>query len=108
MAGVDEIIRQWVAKVERTGEVKQLPGFGEPLDFDDGFMETPGELRMVHKILKNAGYVPAEIELLQQLAALREQLAATTQPEQQRELKLKIAKTQQKATIMLEAMRRKR
>ncbi len=108
MAGVDEIIKQWVAQAERTGEVRKLPGFGEPFKFDDGFLETPAELRMVYKILKNAGYVPAEIELLQRLAALREQLATITDPVQQNELKSKIAETQQKAAVMLEAMRGKR
>ena len=29
MSGVDEIIKQWVQKVESTGEVHNLPGFGE-------------------------------------------------------------------------------
>lgn len=108
MSGVDEIIRQWVQKVEGSGEVRNLPGFGEPLRFEDGFLETPGELRMAYKILKNAGYVPAEIEMLQRLAALREQLNATQDAAQQRELKLKIAQAQQKASVMLEAMRGKR
>ena len=61
-----------------------------------------------HKVLKNAGYVPAEIEMLQQLAQLREQLSGTSDAQQQRELKVKIAKLQQKVTMTLEAMRRKR
>lgn len=108
MSGVDEIIKQWVQKVESTGEVHNLPGFGEPFKFEDGFLETPGELRMVYKILKNAGYVPAEIELLQRLAALREQLNVTQDGEQKRRLKVKIAQTQQKVSMMLEAMRGKR
>ena len=108
MAGVDEIIRQWVQKVEQTGELRSGPGFGKPLNLDDGFLETPEELRMAHKVLKNAGYVPAEIEMLQQLAQLREQLSATSDARQQRELKVKIAKLQQKVTMTLEAMRRKR
>jgi len=63
---------------------------------------------MVYKILKNDGYEPAEIELLQRHAALREQLDATQDTEQKRQLKLKIAEAQQKASMMLEAMRGKR
>ena len=108
MAGVDEIIKQWVQKVESTGEVHKLPGFGEPFKFEDGFLETPSEVRMVYKILKNAGYVPAEIELLQRLAVLREQLNATQDVEQQRQLKVEVADAQRKASMMLEAMRGKR
>lgn len=108
MAGVDEIIRQWVQNAEKTGEVRNLPGYGEPFKFDDGFFETPSELRMAYKVLKNAGYVPAEIEMLQQLAAMREDLNAELDPNKRHELKVKIAKMQQKATMMLEAMRGKR
>ena len=76
MAGVDEVIRQWVQKVEKTGELRNTPGFGQPFNFKDGFLETPSELRMAYKILKDAGYVPAEIEMMQKLAVLREQLDA--------------------------------
>ncbi len=108
MAGVDETIGQWVKKVEQTGELRRIPGFGEPLNLDDGYLETPTELRMAHKILKNAGYVPAEIEMLQQLAAMREALNATRDSERQRDLKVKIAEMQQRVSMMLDATRGKR
>ena len=108
MAGVDEVIRQWVQKVEKTGEMRNVPGFGEPFNFNDGFLETPTELRMAYKILKNAGYVPAEVEMVQMLALLREQLDVTKGDKEQRELRTKIAELQQKVTMMLEAMRGKR
>jgi hypothetical protein len=108
MAGVDEVIRQWVQKVEQTGELRKVPGFGKPFEFNDGFLETPSELRMAYKILKDAGYVPAEIEMVQRLAEMREQLNATRGEAEQRALKTKIAELQQKVTMMLEAMRGKR
>ena len=63
---------------------------------------------MAYKILKNAGYVPAEIEMVQRLAELREQLDATHGEAEQRALRTKIAELQQKVTMMLEAMRGKR
>jgi primosomal protein N'' len=52
--------------------------------------------------------VPAEIEMLQKLAAMREQLDKSTDVAEQRALKQKIADTQQKVTMMLEAMRGRR
>jgi hypothetical protein len=108
MAGVDEVIRQWVQKVEQTGELRNSPGFGKPFELNDGFLETPAELRMAYKILKDAGYVPAEVEMVQQLATLREQLDATRGEAEQRALKIKIAALQQKVAMMLEAMRGRR
>jgi len=109
MAGVDEIIRQWVAKVEKTGELKQDPQFGKPLVLDrDGYAETPEELRMAYKILKNAGYVPGEIEFFRTLATLRETLASTHDENEARAIRTKIAELEQKIAMMLERSRSRR
>ena len=108
MAGIDEIIRQWVAKIERTGELKSDPKFGRPLEFDDGYSETPDELRMAYKILKNAGYVPGEIEFFRTIARLREELAVTNDDEEARALRQRIAELEQKIAMMLERGRGRR
>lgn len=105
MAGVDDIIKQWVEKVEKTGELKHIEGFGKPFKFNDGYLETPDDLRMAYKILKDAGYVPAEVEMLNKLAALRDELSSTQDTEQQRVLRTKIAEMQQKVAMMLGALR---
>jgi hypothetical protein len=108
MAGVDDIIKQWVERVEKSGELRNSPQFGKPFDFNDGYSETPEELRAAYKILKNAGYVPAEVELLRQLAALKDQLAASGDEEQRKVLRTKLAEMQQKVAIMLDRMRGRR
>jgi len=36
---------------ERSGELKAAPSYGKPLDFGDGYDDTPAELRMPMKIL---------------------------------------------------------
>jgi Domain of unknown function (DUF1992) len=105
MAGVDDIIKQWVAQVEKTGELRKIPGWGKPLDLGDGFLETPTELRTAYKILKNAGYVPAEVEMLNRVAALKEQIAATDDAEQLRLLRVQLAEAQQKVAMMLDKLR---
>jgi hypothetical protein len=108
MAGVDDIIKQWVERVERSGELKNSPQFGKPLNFNDGYSETPEELRAAYKILKNAGYVPAEVELLKQLAALKDQLNASVDAAQQKLLRIKLAEMQQKVAMMLDRLRGRR
>ncbi|MEF3167956.1 MAG: DUF1992 domain-containing protein [Deltaproteobacteria bacterium] len=46
--------------IER-GELDDLPGKGRPLVFeDDSFV--PPDLRMAYKILKNAGFLPPELQ----------------------------------------------
>lgn len=109
MAGVDDIIRQWVEKIERSGELRGGPSWGKPFEFSDGYLDTPDELRMTYKILRNAGYVPAEVEMLARLAALREQLGA---PElaagEARALSQEVAELEQRIAILLDKFRRRR
>ncbi len=44
------------------GEFDNLEGMGKPIAFEDETM-IPEDLRMVYRILKNAGCIPPEIEL---------------------------------------------
>lgn len=46
--------------IER-GEFDNLPGKGKPLDLAENPFEDP-DLRMVHRLLRNAGFAPAWIE----------------------------------------------
>jgi len=43
------------------GELERLPGAGHPLAPDDGAL-VPEDLRMIYRILRNAGFVPPEVE----------------------------------------------
>jgi DnaJ homologue, subfamily C, member 28, conserved domain len=108
VAGVDDIIKQWVQKVEASGELRDHPGFGKPFQFDDGFLETPDELRMVYKILKNAGYLPAEVELLKRLAQLKESIAATSDAAERDRLRVQLGELQQRVAIMFDKLRARR
>ena len=56
------------------GEFDDLPGHGQPLDLTEYF-SRPASERMGVNLLKNAGVVPTEVELLKQIAALEEALA---------------------------------
>lgn len=51
------------------GELDGLPGAGRPLELDDDRL-VPEDLRLAYRILKNAGYVPPEVEALREIAQL--------------------------------------
>ena len=72
---LDEQIAQDLRDSQRSGELQSAPSWGKPLALDDGFDETPLELRLAFKMLKDAGYVPHEVMLMREIAALRSQLA---------------------------------
>lgn len=48
------------------GELEDLPGAGKPLELDDDPL-VPEDLRLAYRILKNAGYVPAEAKAAKKL-----------------------------------------
>jgi hypothetical protein len=75
VAGVDDIVKAWVQKIEASGELTRDPAFGKPFDLADGWEATPAEWRMALKVLKNAGYAPAEVDDFKRAAELRECLA---------------------------------
>jgi hypothetical protein len=80
MKSLDEEIAAYLQQALAAGELKSAPSFGKPLPDDAAWNETPEALRMPFKILKDAGVPPPEIELFHQRAALRAQLAATSDP----------------------------
>lgn len=100
----DEIGRK-LREAEASGELRAAKGYGEPLTATPGWDETPDELRMPFKILKDAGVVPAEVEMLRQRAALRQQLAACTDAAQADRLKQKLTALELSISLRLEALR---
>jgi hypothetical protein len=58
-----------IAEAVANGELDGLPGAGRPLELDDDTL-VPEELRLAYRILKNAGFVPPEVEMLNEIADL--------------------------------------
>ncbi|MFQ5641761.1 MAG: DUF1992 domain-containing protein [bacterium] len=60
-------IKEAIAK----GELDNLPGKGKPLDLSDYF-RTPAQFRIIYDLLKKAGFLPQEVQLIKQIAELKE------------------------------------
>src|SRR5512143_2267990 len=69
------------------GELDNLPGAGKPLAMDEDLSGVPDELRMAYKMLKNAGFVPPEVELRKEIVSLREMLGTLEDDEPRRRLR---------------------
>lgn len=66
---LDAIAEQRILRARDAGEFDALPGAGKPLEMDDDSM-VPEQLRVAYRILKNAGFVPPEVEALKEAASL--------------------------------------
>ncbi|MDB5807501.1 MAG: hypothetical protein JWN73_4823 [Betaproteobacteria bacterium] len=73
--GMDKLIEERIRKAQAEGAFDDLPGQGQPLNLDDDLL-IPEELRMVCRVLKNAGYVPPEVEELRELHQLEAVIAS--------------------------------
>ena len=105
---LEDHIGRSLAQSEQTGELRSARSYGKPLDLGDGYDETPAELRMGFKMLKDAGVVPAEVELMRDIEALRRQLArveATLDAAQAQALRQRLSEMQQQLSLRLEKLR---
>ncbi len=89
-----------------SGELRAAPSFGKPMQMNDGYDETPLELRMGFKILKDAGVVPPEVEVMREIAVLEAQLPGCPDEPSRRTLQQRIAERRQHLALRLEKLRR--
>ena len=105
MATRDDHIAQSLRDSQRSGELESAPSWGKPLDLNDGFAQTPDELRMAFKALKDAGFVPPEVETMQQIAALRQAITADPDAAEANALRQRVSELQQHLALRLEKLR---
>lgn len=71
---LDRIAEQRIEQARDAGAFDKLPGMGQPLPEEDLSL-VPEELRVAYRVLKNAGYIPPELELHKEAVAVALQLA---------------------------------
>jgi len=61
MNRLESLTEKKLREAIENGEFDDLPGKGEPIDLKENPFEDP-DLRVVHRLLRNAGFAPAWIE----------------------------------------------
>ena len=69
LALLDALAEARIEEAIARGELDDLPGAGRPLVLDDDRL-IPEELRAAYRLLKNAGFVPPEVEARRDVADL--------------------------------------
>jgi uncharacterized protein YutE (UPF0331/DUF86 family) len=99
----DEKIKEAIAK----GEFDNLPGKGKPLDLG-AYFATPEHLRMGYSILKSAGVVPEEMELLKQIEDLKKSLDSCTSEIEKRAIQKQLSEKLTNFNLRMERYRKER
>ena len=94
---VENLIREAIAE----GKFDNLPGAGKRLDLEEYF-STPEDLRMAYSILKNARIAPAEVELLKEIARIKQTLEQTHDDAERRSLQQVLADRKTELAVRLE------
>lgn len=79
---LDRIAERTIDRARERGEFDDLPNKGRPLELEDDSM-VPPELRAGYRLLKNAGYLPEEVELRREIRDA-EQLLREARTEEER------------------------
>jgi Domain of unknown function (DUF1992) len=77
---LDLLAEQRIEQARDAGAFDNLPGAGQPLPEEDLSM-VPEDERVAFRILKNAGYIPPELEMHKRAVDLALQLASESAPE---------------------------
>ncbi|MDQ2694985.1 MAG: DUF1992 domain-containing protein [Pseudomonadota bacterium] len=81
MDPLDRIAEAHIQRALERGELQNLPGEGKPLHLDDDTL-IPEELRAAYRLLKNAGFLPPELEVRRQIADAGQLVRQAAGPEQ--------------------------
>jgi hypothetical protein len=69
----DKIAEKKIREAMDNGDFDDLPGKGKPLQLEDD-RHIPQDIRLAHKILKNADCLPPELELRREIFTIEELL----------------------------------
>jgi hypothetical protein len=103
---LDFLAEQKIAEAVSRGELDDLPGQGEPLNLDEDPL-VPEDLRLAYRILKNAGFVPEEVRLVNEIGEL-ERLVRADPADAKAARKLALLKTRIESAYYEKVLRRLR
>jgi hypothetical protein len=80
-AAIERLAEERIREAMDRGEFDDLPGRGEPLELEND-SHLPEDLRIAHKILKNADCLPPELQLRKEIHTTQQLLAGITDTQQ--------------------------
>jgi hypothetical protein len=99
---IDKMIREAMAR----GEFDNLSGSGQPIDLS-AYFAAPEDVRLGHKLLKDANIIPEELELLKEAEELKMELRNSSTEEEKRKIRKAIDEKLLKYNLLKERHKRR-
>ncbi len=103
----DKLVESLIKEAQERGEFDNLAGKGKPIDLTSYF-ETPEDVRVAQSVLKNAGMTSPEVQLLKEIAELKDLLKSTGENQKRIEIQKQIQEKQIEFDLMMERTKRTR
>ena len=103
----DQIVEELIKKAQERGEFDNLPGKGKPIDLS-AYFQMPEDVRVAQSLLKNSGFKSREVELLNEIAQLKQILLAVTDQKKKDEIQKQIQEKKVEFSLMIERQKRQR
>jgi hypothetical protein len=87
---IDRLAEARIAEAIERGELDNLPGAGRPLNLGEDALVAES-LRPAYRLLKNAGYLPRELEIRKEIHRIEELLTCVEDEAQRRPVILRLA-----------------
>lgn len=87
---LDCVVEQRIAEAIAAGAFDELPGAGKPLALDDDAL-VPEDLRVAHRILRNAGFLPPGLAARREIADAASLLRCATDDATRRRAAVRLA-----------------
>lgn len=104
---IESVIEEKIRQAIERGEFDDLKGKGKPIDLS-AYFNTREDLRMAHAILKLNEFVPEEVEMLREIADLKEQIRDGSNAVQKTALMKKLNDRQLAFTVAIEKYKRRK
>jgi len=102
----DRIAEDRIQEAIRNGEFDNLPSQGKPINLDY-WASLPEGIRAGYMLLRNAGFLPEEVQLLKEIGELRERLACCFSQDAKADINKQLEETKLKYNLIMELRKRK-
>ncbi|HKG21273.1 MAG TPA: DUF1992 domain-containing protein [Blastocatellia bacterium] len=104
---LERLIEEKIKAAMDRGEFDNLSGKGKPIDLD-AYFATPEDMRVGHSVLKSAGFVPEEVQLLKEIESLRRRSDECRDEDEKARIKKRLDQEVLKLNLLVEKRRKRR
>jgi DnaJ-like protein len=103
---LEKLIEKKIEEAIERGDFDNLPNAGKPLDLEPYF-KMREDVRLAYSLLKSNNFVPEEVDVLNEISALKEQISEASDDRERSQLGRLLNERSLALSLMLERYKRR-